>query len=75
MFDVGDLAVLTYGNCVLKTGVIKYEIWSVVICYYWSWSTETLIAIRYDTRTCFKVRSKADVSQLNLPHGTELKNW
>ena len=23
MFDVGDLPVLTFGNCVLKTGVIK----------------------------------------------------
>jgi len=24
MFDVGDLSVLTFGNCVLKTGVIKW---------------------------------------------------
>jgi len=24
---------------------------------------------RYDTRCCFNVRSKADISQLNLPHG------
>ena len=23
MFDVGDLPVLTFGNCVLKTGVFK----------------------------------------------------
>ena len=27
--------------------------------------------IRYDTRCYFNVRSKADVSQLNLPHGTD----
>jgi len=27
--------------------------------------------IRYDTRCHFKVRSKADISQLNLPHGTD----
>ena len=27
--------------------------------------------IRYDTRSYFNVRSKADISQLNLPHGTE----
>ena len=27
--------------------------------------------IRYDTRCYFNVRSKADMSQLNLPHGTE----
>jgi len=26
--------------------------------------------IRYDTRNYFNVRSKADISQLNLPHGT-----
>jgi len=25
--------------------------------------------IRYDTRCYFNVRSKADISQLNLPHG------
>jgi len=29
--------------------------------------------IRYDTRCCFSVRSKADMSQLNLPHGTDNK--
>ena len=29
--------------------------------------------IRYDTRCYFNVRSKADISQLNLPHGD--KNW
>jgi len=27
--------------------------------------------IRYDTRCYFNMRSKADISQLNLPHGTE----
>jgi len=26
MFDVGDLSVLTFGNCVLKTGVIKWRL-------------------------------------------------
>jgi len=26
---------------------------------------------RYDTRGYFNVRSKADMSQLNLPHGTD----
>ena len=29
------------------------------------------ITIRYDTRCYFNVRSKADISQLNLPHGTD----
>ena len=27
--------------------------------------------LRYDTRCYFNVRSKADMSQLNLPHGTD----
>ena len=27
--------------------------------------------IRYDKRYYFKVRSKADMNQLNLPHGTD----
>ena len=26
MFDVGDLPLLTFGNCVLKTGVIKWPL-------------------------------------------------
>ena len=29
MFDVGDLPVLTFGNCVLKTSVIK---WPLKLC-------------------------------------------
>jgi len=31
----------------------------------------TLRTIRYDTRCYFNVRSKADISQLNLPHGND----
>jgi len=31
----------------------------------------TEVSIRYDTRCYFNVRSKADISQLNLPHGTD----
>ena len=27
--------------------------------------------VKYDTRCYFNVRSKADISQLNLPHGTD----
>jgi len=26
--------------------------------------------IRYDTRCCYNLHSKADATQLNLPHGT-----
>ena len=31
--------------------------------------------IRYDTRCCFNVRSKADISQLNLRTEAETKKW
>ena len=31
--------------------------------------------IRYDTGCYFNVRSKADMSQLNLPHGTNNEKW
>jgi len=36
-------------------------------------STQLLsfFTIQYDTRCYFNVRSKADISQLNLPHGTD----
>ena len=30
-----------------------------------------IIFIRHDTRCYFNVRSKADMSQLNLPHGDD----
>ena len=33
------------------------------------WSFKWLIRWRYDTRCCFNVCSKADMSQLNRPHG------
>ena len=35
------------------------------------YQSERYDTIRYDTRCYFNVRSKADMSQLNLPHGTD----
>jgi len=35
----------------------------------------TSMELRYDTRCYFNVRSKADISQLNLPHGTDNCMW
>ena len=32
---------------------------------------KVLESTRYDTRCYFNVRSKANMSQLNLPHGTD----
>jgi len=34
-------------------------------------SLSELQSSEYDTRCYFNVRSKADISQLNLPHGTD----
>ena len=39
-----------------------------------TWNAEAtiiIITIRYDTRCYFNLRSKADMSQLNLPHGND----
>ena len=57
------------GSAVPKTDLathISVEILSTVAQLY---ST-----IRYDTRCYFNVRSKADISQLNLPHGNKYRN-
>ena len=32
MFNVGDLPVLTFGNCVLKTGAIKHPL-KLYVCF------------------------------------------
>jgi len=36
---------------------------------------ESVFTIRYDTRCYFNVRSKADISQLNLPHDAILSRY
>jgi len=36
-----------------------------------NFSVEVDIEVRYGTRCYFNVRSKADMSQFNLPHGTD----
>jgi len=41
------------------------------MCGIYSNQCEKDDTIRYDTRCYFNVRSKADMSQLNLPHGTK----
>ena len=33
--------------------------------------TESVVMIRYDTKCYFNVRSKADMNQLNQPHGND----
>ena len=38
---------------------------------HWKWPAQLYHAIRYDTRCCFNVQSKADICQINLPHGAD----
>jgi len=57
-----------YSSCVRSSILHESETWPV--------RKENVVAlqraeIRYDTRCYFKVRSKANMSQLNLPHGTD----
>ena len=63
--DTGTQWILDLCNGIVKEGSIP-EDWksSVVLPIYKG-------TIRYDTRCYFNVRSKADISQLNLPHGTD----
>ena len=52
--------------------------WGYVHTFLWCLDTGDTVerraggaTIRYDTRCYFNVRSKADMRQLNLPHGTD----
>jgi len=71
-------------NHVLARNFAKYSQMNDIIKYYYlkllfycqntaifhSFLQRTLSRdLRYDTRCYFNVRSKADISQLNLPHG------
>ena len=49
--------------------VIKLQLQTVQFVVYFDHFTET--TIQYDTRCYFNVHSKADMSQINLPHGTD----
>jgi len=58
------------GGAVACDWLVGYDIYIYTYTY-----TYTYIyiydTIRYDTRCYFNVRSKANMSQLNLPHGTD----
>ena len=49
----------------------RFELMHVQCSQHMNSSSEHVHSIRYDTRCYFNVRSKADISQLNLPHGTD----
>ena len=68
VFNPGDLYYLGYKN-LKKIIIIRDNKVNELYAFLSACHT-----IRYDTRCHFNVRSKADKSQLNLPHGTEQKN-
>jgi len=41
----------------------------VCVCFGIQFDVQQFETIRYDTRCYFNLRSKADMSHLNLPHG------
>ena len=51
---------------------LTFDLLTLNSCCVWRVTLPTLLPnLRYDTRCYFNVRSKADISQLNLPHGTD----
>jgi len=54
---------LILGNEIYELRIARYRYLVVVTNHSWT--------IRYDARCYFNVRSKADISQLNLSHGTD----
>ena len=46
----------------------------VCVCMQQDRGIRARVTIRYDTRCYFNVRSKANMSQLSLPHGTDNYN-
>ena len=62
----------THGKCHAIFASTTGRLETPITALYWI-SGENYLSItkRYDTRCYFNVRSKADISQLNLPHGTD----
>jgi len=54
-----------------KKGEPKVDLAHDFLLSYHTISEIYSVPIRYDTIRYFNVRSKADISQLNLPHGTD----
>jgi len=68
----GERGVVDFGKLFTETNEQKFSLGGVynnalvVPCTEWKIGT-----IRYDMRCYYNVQSKADTSQLNLPHGTK----
>jgi len=55
MFDVGDLPALTFGNCVLKTGVIKWplKLYVTYVFYVFLQNPKNMTSYVFSRRTRF----------------------
>ena len=68
---------LSFRGVSVRLGACEYRSRTIEVQQELSESEKTVLGqltghcIRYDTRCYFNVRSKADISQLNLPHGTD----
>jgi len=52
-----------------KEGFRPPQVWNERESGRWKTNVVTVVSNRYDTRCYFNMRSKADISPLNLPHG------
>ena len=58
---IRNVKVISSEECVPKHKLLVMDMWFKA----------QKVGVRYDTRCYFNVLSKADISQLNLPHGTD----
>jgi len=65
--NITDLTTL---ECISSTEVSRYQRWGT-FGHSWKQPADGCVWLLYDTRSYFNVRLKADISQLNLPHGTK----
>ena len=54
-----------------NNGSRRWDKGDLALYYNVSYEHLSKIHVRYDTRCYFNVRSKADISQFNLPHGND----
>ena len=54
-----------------RLGALQAVTYTVKVVVSEKWREIRYDTIRYDTRCCFNVRSKVDMSRLNLPHGND----
>ena len=68
LVDIGATLYVTMVTCHHHFFKVEFAIFQAILSFT---ILQYQFVIRYDTRCYFNVRSKADISQLNLPHGTD----